>query len=104
MLWSCQCGLVDAAGKQTRLPRPPATHTQCHRLQSTTTHIYTPTSTAGTTKGKVGQTSIFQFTGERGGHLGILVECQSQHRHCARVTPCLLGTLLNSQTTGCHLY
>lgn len=79
-MWTCRCGGATAEENHTDIPaisyhaRTLYTYNTPHTC-ATPYHISTP----GIHKGKRSDKPSFQLTSERGGHLGILVECQSQH-------------------------
>lgn len=84
-MWTCRCGSATAEEKHTDIPAISPYHT--HTLYTYNTphtcaahhtipHLYTLHLES---QRESSDKSSFQFTSEGGGHLGILVECQSQH-------------------------
>lgn len=68
-MWTCRCGSAPAEEKHTDIPAIHHIH-----VPHTIPHLYT-----WNPQRERSDKSSFQLTSERGGHLGILVECQSQH-------------------------
>lgn len=82
-MWTCRCGSTTAEEKHTDIPAISPYHARTLYTYNTphtcATHHTIPHLYTWNPQRERSDKSSFQLTSERGGHLGILVECQSQH-------------------------